>query len=186
MEQVMGMETEPNIETGHSQVQDEMENLMTMETETNIDSPKLHEPTTTVTPPSKSFKEALNTVQRSHYLFDNRVDILLSDEDDDDHHFSIESTLSEHMGIPKVSLPRKFLNKIRMPWKNTLIVRLLGKSIGYKMLCSRAKNIWGLIDEFNAIDLGTNYFLFKFSKLEDYTKVYTGGPWVIMDHYLTV
>ncbi|XP_028077874.1 uncharacterized protein LOC114279793 [Camellia sinensis] len=54
------------------------------------------------------------------------------------------------------------------------------------MLCSRVKNIWGLQGEFNAIDLGTDYFLFKFSDQIDCTKVFTGGPWVIMDHYLTV
>ncbi|KAL7229092.1 hypothetical protein ACSBR2_007730 [Camellia fascicularis] len=54
------------------------------------------------------------------------------------------------------------------------------------MLCTRVKNIWGLQGEFNAIDLGNNYFLFKFYEKEDCAKVYTGGPWVIMDHYLIV
>ncbi|KAL7235893.1 hypothetical protein ACSBR1_019221 [Camellia fascicularis] len=38
----------------------------------------------------------------------------------------------------------------------------------------------------NAIDLGNNYFLFKFSSQEDCAYVYLGGPWVILDHYLTV
>ncbi|XP_028109549.1 uncharacterized protein LOC114309470 [Camellia sinensis] len=53
------------------------------------------------------------------------------------------------------------------------------------MLCTRVRNLWGLQDDFNAINLGNNYFLFKFSPQEDCTKVYFGDPWVIMDHYLT-
>ncbi|KAL7264574.1 hypothetical protein ACSBR1_002517 [Camellia fascicularis] len=141
-----------------------------METEVSIETTTLQEASLKMIPHLKSFKEAMNTVKHGDYLFDNRVDILSSDEDES----SVESTLSEHMGIPKVSLSRKLLEKIKKPWKNTLIIRLLGKSIGYKMLCSRVKNLWGLLGEFNAIDLGNNYFLFKFSEPKDYIKVYTG------------
>ncbi|XP_028093884.1 uncharacterized protein LOC114293973 [Camellia sinensis] len=90
------------------------------------------------------------------------------------------------MGLPRISLPKKLLEKIRKPWVNALIVRLLGKNIGYKMLCARVKTMWRLQEEFNAIDLGFNYFLFKFFDPFDCETVFTGGPWVIMDHYLTV
>ncbi|KAA8520632.1 hypothetical protein F0562_014888 [Nyssa sinensis] len=40
--------------------------------------------------------------------------------------------------------------------------------------------------DFEAIDLGNGYFLFKFDNMEDCVHVFTGAPWVIMDHYLTV
>ncbi|KAI8009509.1 hypothetical protein LOK49_LG06G02770 [Camellia lanceoleosa] len=66
---------------------------------------------------------------------------------------------------------RTLLQKIRKLWENALIIRLLGKTIGYRMLCTRVKNIWGLQGEFNTIDLGYNFFLFKFSNQEDYTKI---------------
>ncbi|KAL7193036.1 hypothetical protein ACSBR2_024786 [Camellia fascicularis] len=116
------------------------------------------------------------------------MEILSSDEEDDDQegHPNTEQPPSEFMNMPTIPLPKKLLQKIRKPWESALIIKLLGKSIGYNMLCTRVKNIWGLQDEFNAINLGCNYFLFKFSNQEDYTKVYTGGPWVIMDYYLTV
>ncbi|XP_028051868.1 uncharacterized protein LOC114256416 [Camellia sinensis] len=114
----------------------------------------------------------LNMKSRNDYLFDSKVEILSLDEEDDEQErqFKIHNSSSEHMGFPRVTLPKKLLEKIRKPWKNTLIIRLLGKTIG------------GL----NAIDLGSNYFLFKFFEKSDYTTVFTGGPWVIMDHYLTV
>ncbi|KAI8027770.1 Uncharacterized protein LOK49_LG02G01142 [Camellia lanceoleosa] len=88
--------------------------------------------------------------------------------------------------IPQIVLPKKLLHRIRQSWTNSLIVRLLGKSIGYRLLCTKVKNLWALQDEFNAIDLGCSYFLFKFSSQEDCAYVYSGGPWVILDHYLTV
>ncbi|KAL7240588.1 hypothetical protein ACSBR2_006279 [Camellia fascicularis] len=131
-----------------------------------------------VSPPPKSFKEAL----------DIGVDTRSSDEDDDEQRgiSTTDEVLSDHMGIPMISLPKKLLERIRKPWENALIIRLLGKNIGYKMLCTRVAKIWALQGEFTTIDLGSNYFLFKFAEKEDYTKVYTRGPWVIMDHYRTV
>ncbi|XP_028115553.1 uncharacterized protein LOC114313363 [Camellia sinensis] len=140
------------------------------------------------TPPPKSFKNALNLNRRGDYLFDSRVEILSSNEEDNEleGQSEIHHSYLEHLGLPKVTLPKKLLDKIRQPWRNALIVRLLGKNIGYKMLCTRVKNIWGLQGDFNAIDLGYNYFLFKFSEQADCTHVFTGGPWVIMDHYLMV
>ncbi|KAI7994531.1 hypothetical protein LOK49_LG11G02729 [Camellia lanceoleosa] len=138
--------------------------------------------------PTKSFKEALATARQSDHMFDSRVELLSSDEEDDEQEgpTSIVHSTSEHMGLPRVSLPKKLLQKIRKPWENALIIKLLRKTIGYTMLCTRVKNIWGLQGEFNAIDLRYDFFLFKFSNQEDYTKVYTGCLWVIMDHYLTV
>ncbi|CAL5359909.1 unnamed protein product [Camellia sinensis] len=139
--------------------------------------------------PPKSFKEALTSVHNNDYIFYSRVDILSSNKEDDEDpkgQTTIQGTSSEQQGLPTISLPKKLLDKIRKPWENALIIRLLGKNIGYKMLCSRVRNLWGLQGEFNAIDLGCNYFLFKFSDQTDCANVFTGGPWVIMDHYLTV
>ncbi|KAI7999586.1 hypothetical protein LOK49_LG09G02354 [Camellia lanceoleosa] len=54
------------------------------------------------------------------------------------------------------------------------------------MLCTKVRKLWALQDEFNAIDLGNNYFLFKVSSQEDCARVFSGGLWVILDHYLTI
>ncbi|KAJ4843639.1 hypothetical protein Tsubulata_020154 [Turnera subulata] len=54
------------------------------------------------------------------------------------------------------------------------------------MLCNRLQILWGLRGSFRVIDLDHNYFLVKLSDRSDYTRALTGGPWVIMDHYLTV
>lgn len=46
--------------------------------------------------------------------------------------------------------------------------------------------IWGLQADFEALDFGNGFFIVKFDMADDYNKVYTGGPWVAMDHYVTV
>ncbi|CAL5384092.1 unnamed protein product [Camellia sinensis] len=137
---------------------------------------------------TKSFKEALAANKAQDLYFDDAMDEVSAGEEEEEGDTTIQENDPSHTqnGIPRIRLPRKLLQQIRQPWANTLIVRLLGKSIGYRMLCTRVRNLWGLQDDFNAIDLGNNYFLFKFSSQEDCSRVYSGGPWMIMDHYLTV
>lgn len=36
------------------------------------------------------------------------------------------------------------------------------------------------------IDIWEGFFLISFANIEDYNYVFTGGPWIIMNHYLTV
>ncbi|OMO68562.1 reverse transcriptase [Corchorus capsularis] len=72
------------------------------------------------------------------------------------------------------------------PWRNAIIVKLLGKILGFKALSTRVKLLWQIEGGFKIIDLGHDYFLFKFQKKEDYRHVLDGGPWIIGGHYLTV
>ncbi|KAI7989940.1 hypothetical protein LOK49_LG13G02021 [Camellia lanceoleosa] len=125
-------------------------------------------------PKEKSFKDALAAPKSSDFYFDDTTDTISSDEGDADEDTPMPEDVQT--GIPQIVLPKKLLHRIRQSWTNSLIVRLLGKSIGYRLLCTKVKNLWALQDEFNAIDLGSNYFLFKFSSQEDCAHVYSGGP----------
>ncbi|KAA8525309.1 hypothetical protein F0562_007164 [Nyssa sinensis] len=40
--------------------------------------------------------------------------------------------------------------------------------------------------DFEVIDLRSVYFLFKFDMFKDCVHVFSGGSWIILDHYLTV
>ncbi|XVE98728.1 hypothetical protein REPUB_Repub03eG0133100 [Reevesia pubescens] len=46
--------------------------------------------------------------------------------------------------------------------------------------------MWKLCEDFELIDLGAEFYVVKFENMEDRFKVMIGGPWKIMDHYLTV
>ncbi|XP_039014632.1 uncharacterized protein LOC120144689 [Hibiscus syriacus] len=70
--------------------------------------------------------------------------------------------------------------------KNVIIVRLLGRMIGYKALLNRINAVWKPVGEVHLTDLDNNYFLVKFADERDYIKVLTEGPWTIYESYLTV
>lgn len=58
--------------------------------------------------------------------------------------------------------------------------------MGFKPLMDRITNLWDLEGFFTPVDLGLGFYLIRFESKADYNKVYTGGPWIIQDHYLTV
>ncbi|CAN1126964.1 Uncharacterized protein At4g02000 [Linum perenne] len=66
------------------------------------------------------------------------------------------------------------------------MVRLLGKSIGYSYLCHRLRSMWRPTGDMHIVDLDKSCFLVKFGAEQDYFKVLTGGPWILLDHYLIV
>ncbi|XP_028067164.1 uncharacterized protein LOC114269971 [Camellia sinensis] len=88
--------------------------------------------------------------------------------------------------ISIIKLPAGLLKKVREPWKNCVIVRLLGKNIGYNLFVNRMHKLWNLQAGFETLDIGNGFFIVKFEVMEDYSKVFTGGPWVVTDRYVTV
>ncbi|KAL7219922.1 hypothetical protein ACSBR2_012894 [Camellia fascicularis] len=80
-------------------------------------------------------------------------------------------------GIPIIRIPSALLKKVRKPWKKCLIVRLLGKTVGYKLFMLKMSKIWGLQVDFEALDIGNAFFNVKFDMIEDYTKD-TTAIWV--------
>ncbi|XVF12616.1 hypothetical protein REPUB_Repub08aG0134300 [Reevesia pubescens] len=71
-------------------------------------------------------------------------------------------------------------------WRNALIVKPLGRVLGFRVLSTRIKNLWQLKGNYKIVVLGHDYFLFKFEKQSDYKHVLEGGRWIIGGHYLTV
>ncbi|CAN1790105.1 hypothetical protein LINPERHAP1_LOCUS18708 [Linum perenne] len=67
-----------------------------------------------------------------------------------------------------------------------MMVHLLGKTIGYSYMCHRLQALWKLLGNLHIIDLDKNCFMVKFASDQDYFKALTGGPWMILDHYLIV
>ncbi|KAL4272423.1 hypothetical protein GQ457_13G019880 [Hibiscus cannabinus] len=70
--------------------------------------------------------------------------------------------------------------------RNVIIVRLLGRNIGYETLLNRLHALWEPKGEIQLIDLENNYFLVLFEDMRDYELVLTEGPWTIFGNYLTV
>lgn len=80
---------------------------------------------------------------------------------------------------PNVTFSREEKLELWKPWRKAVIVKPLHKSIGYPVLCNRAKSMWRLKGEFQAVDIGHSCSIFRFSEKEDYKRVLTEGPWNI-------
>ncbi|KAJ4837450.1 hypothetical protein Tsubulata_015301 [Turnera subulata] len=87
---------------------------------------------------------------------------------------------------PIVQYSPSFRVKLHKNWDNTLIIKPWGRRIGYKALSSRLPRLWQLRNGIRVIDLEHNYYMVKFYSREDNMKVLTGGPWLILGHYLSV
>ncbi|KAK2376903.1 zinc ion binding / nucleic acid binding protein [Trifolium repens] len=112
-------------------------------------------------------------------------------DDDVPEEIDIEGIRVEEQKIGNYDCPIFVLSKseekrIHRPWKRGVIVKLLGRRIGYKALETRLKQMWVKKGIINIIDLGNDYYLVTFSHDFDHGTALMNGPWFIYDHYLTV
>ncbi|KAK9200137.1 hypothetical protein WN944_015333 [Citrus x changshan-huyou] len=88
--------------------------------------------------------------------------------------------------MPSITFSARIQEKLIQPWKNSVVVKLLGKNIGYRALCARLASMWKPSMGFSVIDLENNYCLIRFCAAGDAIDDMTKGPWIILGHYLTV
>lgn len=87
---------------------------------------------------------------------------------------------------PMVHVDAKILEELDNPWKEALVVKLLGKNFGYNIMKAKLSSRWRLLGRFEIMDVGNGYFVVLFDDKEDRNKVMNEGPWRIFDHYLSV
>ncbi|KAK9166137.1 hypothetical protein Scep_001328 [Stephania cephalantha] len=81
---------------------------------------------------------------------------------------------------------KKVQNKMNERMKNTLVIRVLGRSIGYKTLFNRMHILWNPKKHMKVMDVDNCYYMVRFASHDDYTKVLLQGQWKVLGHYLTV
>jgi hypothetical protein len=88
--------------------------------------------------------------------------------------------------LPKVYIEPKVFQDLCTPWKDSIVVKLLGKSLGYNTMKERLQKVWKLQGGFEIMDNDNGFYMVKFDHVADKEKVITGGPWLIFDHCLAV
>lgn len=83
-----------------------------------------------------------------------------------------------------VCFPKDTLQRLREPWRNTLMAKILGMSITRNFLIDRVNRMWKIKDRMEVIDLGQDIFLLRFQNVNDMERALYGGPWFILNHYL--
>ncbi|XP_057442695.1 uncharacterized protein LOC130734343 [Lotus japonicus] len=94
--------------------------------------------------------------------------------------------VEKNKSFPMFSIDPAAKAEICRPWEDCLVVKLLGKSIGYRALCEKLKILWKMTGGYEVRDVHHGYFLIKFDKKEDKERAISGAPWLIYDHYLAV
>nr|GLL37616.1 uncharacterized protein LOC109187360 [Ipomoea trifida] len=87
---------------------------------------------------------------------------------------------------PIISVTKEEKERLRRPWRRSLIIKLLGRKVSYCYLLQKLKRMWNLDASFELIALDQDLFLAKFESLRDYDYAKFLGPWVIMDHCLVL
>ncbi|XVE96610.1 hypothetical protein REPUB_Repub02eG0237700 [Reevesia pubescens] len=152
------------------------------------DSPELGEAHAAVTHigegsgvPVNSYKTIL-----MNEAFQMETDQVEEDESDNCGFSSEDDSYDEDLDGPVVMLSKEDKSRIRKPWQNTLIVKLLGRQISYTYLCNRIKQLWALKGHVEVVDMDNGFYCIRFGLRMDYNSVLTNGPWIVADHYLTV
>ncbi|KAJ4838073.1 hypothetical protein Tsubulata_040834 [Turnera subulata] len=85
-----------------------------------------------------------------------------------------------------IILSDAFKKRLQKPWENVVIVKLLGRKIGYRALQSKIHTMWKPSGPIKIIDLENNFYIVRFWDSSDYIHALTGGPWAIYEHALCV
>ncbi|GAU39341.1 hypothetical protein TSUD_60920 [Trifolium subterraneum] len=86
--------------------------------------------------------------------------------------------------MPMLHVEQKIMEDLMVPWKDALVVKLLGKNLGYNIMKNKLENVWKLMGGIELMDVGTAFYMVKFDEGDDKNKVINGGPWMIYDHYV--
>lgn len=94
--------------------------------------------------------------------------------------------VNENRLTPMVHVEKKVLEELSLPWKEALVVKLLGKTLGFNIMKSKLSLTWKLSGGFKIIDIENGFYMVQFDDNEDRNKVIKGSPWMIFDHILSV
>lgn len=87
---------------------------------------------------------------------------------------------------PVFKVTKEELKEAQQQWRMLLIVNLLGKKVGLRILQTRLMKLWKPIGVMDVIDLENDYYIVRFSEMIDLYKAFMDGPWRVVDHYLIV
>lgn len=66
------------------------------------------------------------------------------------------------------------------------MLKTLGKTFSFRLLEPRIRKAWNLMNDCELVDIDKEYIVARFFSAEDYQKVLTEDPWMIMGHYITI
>lgn len=72
------------------------------------------------------------------------------------------------------------------PWRNTLIIKVLGKKVSFRTLENKLMCDWKVNETIKITDLADDFYLVRLSSQKDYMHALFDGPWKVVDYYIIV
>ena len=89
-------------------------------------------------------------------------------------------------GFAAIRLSKETKQRIRAPWAKAIIVKVFRKTVGYNYLHAKLLGLWKPAGRIDMVELGRDFFLLRFSLLEDLEQVLRKGSWFIGEHFLSI
>jgi hypothetical protein len=134
--------------------------------------------------PIFSYKDMVMETKKSDDLYE--ADEVDEEEELDTEGMKVVEGKIGDYDCPDFIFSTKEEKRIQKPWRKGVIVKMLGRKIGFKALENRLQQMWARSGVINIVDLGQDYYLVTFTSAADQDTALTEGPWLIYDHYLTV
>ena len=99
---------------------------------------------------------------------------------------SDDETVDLNAVIAAVNLSSERKSKMQSQWTKALIVKVIGRTVGYHFLHSRLLRMWKPAGKLDCVALGADFFLIKLYLKDDYVKILSGGPWDVGGHFLSI
>lgn len=87
--------------------------------------------------------------------------------------------------IPAVRLSPELKERLACNMKFSVVINLLGKAVGYTLLCYKLRQMWDLRGA-KVVDMGGGFYLVQFASDEPYQEAILEGPWIMLGSYLQV
>ncbi|OMO81373.1 hypothetical protein COLO4_23636 [Corchorus olitorius] len=100
--------------------------------------------------------------------------------------FDSKSEGVEEEGVASIHLSKEEKQRIKAPWAHTDIVKTYVKNVGYNFPYPRVKAQWKPEGKMDYIDVGFDFFVFRFHLSSDYSRVIYGGPLFVGPHFLSI
>lgn len=93
------------------------------------------------------------------------------DSDDD-----VYDPKEDEVDCPLICLSKEEKASLRKKWRNSLIIKVWGRTVGYNYLMRRLKSMWKPKAFIDLLAVENDYYLVKFHSVEDFKFARDEGP----------
>ncbi|KAI3970709.1 hypothetical protein MKX01_024356 [Papaver californicum] len=92
----------------------------------------------------------------------------------------------ESEDIPMVSIDNQTRRRIIQSWKNCLIRKVVGKTVGFKCISIKTRESWNPLVRLIFLTWDVIFSLFKFELPDEFKHALMEGPWFVNGHHLAM